>query len=170
MPDPGNHPIAEQHGEVSGLAAGGQRACGGPAGEEQLARMAANRVGVEIRQQSYTMRRRERRRAVHDCLPCKGAFDLNVLEFTGQGVEQLRRPPLRCAEPPCELLRCRWPVRVEIPPYDVGESDLSISRPESGQPPAGVGIGDFGAPVGAETERPGAPQYPWLDATGATCH
>ena len=34
MPDPGDRPVDEQHRKVSGLASGGQRTFGGPAGEE----------------------------------------------------------------------------------------------------------------------------------------
>ncbi len=34
VPDPGDRPVDEQHRKVSGLATGGQRAFGGPAGEE----------------------------------------------------------------------------------------------------------------------------------------
>ena len=55
VPDPGNHPVDEQHREVSRLASGSQRAFGSPAGEEQLARLAADRVGIEVGQQPYAM-------------------------------------------------------------------------------------------------------------------
>src|SRR2546421_8072075 len=48
VPDPGDCPTDEQHRKVSGLAAGSQRAFGGSAREEQLARLAADRVGVEV--------------------------------------------------------------------------------------------------------------------------
>src|SRR5260370_13556248 len=56
VPDPGDRPADEQHRKVSGLATGGQRAFGGPAGEEELARLAADRVGVEVGQQPYALR------------------------------------------------------------------------------------------------------------------
>lgn len=49
VPDPGNRPVDEQHREVSRLASGSQRAFGSPAGEEQLARLPAERVGIEVR-------------------------------------------------------------------------------------------------------------------------
>ena len=48
VPDPSDCPADEQHRKVPGLAAGRQRAFGGPAREEQLARLAADRVGVEV--------------------------------------------------------------------------------------------------------------------------
>src|SRR6266516_3778542 len=54
VPDPGCHPVDEQHGEVSCLAAG-QRAFGGSAREDQLAWLAADRVGVEVGQQPYAL-------------------------------------------------------------------------------------------------------------------
>jgi hypothetical protein len=47
-PDPDNRPVDEQHREVSGLATGSKCAFGSPAGEEQLARLAADSVGIEV--------------------------------------------------------------------------------------------------------------------------
>ncbi len=55
VPDPGDCPADEQHRKVSGLTARGQRAFGGPTREEQLARLAADRVGVEVGQQPYAL-------------------------------------------------------------------------------------------------------------------
>src|SRR5438094_2151695 len=53
VPDPGNCPVNEQHREVSRLTSGSQRTFGSPAGKEQLARLAADRVGIDVGQQPY---------------------------------------------------------------------------------------------------------------------
>jgi hypothetical protein len=47
VPDAGDGAVDEKHGKVAGLAAG-QGAFSGAAGEEQLAGMAADDVGVEV--------------------------------------------------------------------------------------------------------------------------
>src|SRR5439155_21121433 len=52
-----------------------------------------------------------------------------------------------------ELLRGGWSVRMQIAAYDGGEGGLSTGRPESGQPPARMGVCDLAAAVRAETQR-----------------
>src|SRR5438876_2167490 len=110
VPDPGDRPVDEQHREVSGLATGSQRTFGSPAGEEQLARLAADRVGIEVGQQPYAMGCHWRHRGVPGRQPCKGSVDLNLLKLSGEGIEELYRPPPGCTQPLRELLR-GWLVR-----------------------------------------------------------
>src|SRR5437763_207576 len=71
VPDPGNRPVDEQHREVSGLATGGQRAFGSSAGEEQLAWLAADRVGIEVGQQPDALGCRGQHRGVPGREPCE---------------------------------------------------------------------------------------------------
>ena len=85
VPDPSDCPADEQHRKVSG-----------PAGKEQLAWLAADRVGVEVGEQPYALGCRGRHYSVSGRQPSKGAVNLNWLKFTGEGVEQLGRPPPRC--------------------------------------------------------------------------
>jgi hypothetical protein len=71
--------------------------------------------------------------------------------MSGEGIEELHRPPPGCTQPLRELLRGGWSVRMRIASYEGGQGGLSIGRPESGQPPARIGVCDLAAAVRAET-------------------
>ena len=83
MPDPRHDAVDEQHRKVARLPAG-QGSFGRPRWEEQLTRVAAHRVGVEIGQQAHSLRLDVRRSAVAGHHPGRGAVELDLLELIGE--------------------------------------------------------------------------------------
>ena len=153
MPDSSDGSIDEEHRVVSRLPTRGQRALRGPPGKEQFARLAADGVGVEVGKQPNALKPTGRECRISSHHPCQAAVDLHWLKFTRESVEQFRRPTPWCVQPLREVLRRGWPVGIQIALEEPGEGSSSLNGSKSRQKPLRVGVGDFGASIGAEAQR-----------------
>jgi hypothetical protein len=80
VPHAGDRPVDQQDRVVAGLPAG-QRACGGVAGVEQLTRLTAHHVRIEVRQQPDSVGNGRRRNGVACAHPGGTARELHAFEL-----------------------------------------------------------------------------------------
>ena len=154
VPHPADHAVDEQDRVVAGLARRGERAGRGRARVQPLPGL--TRDDVRRRSRAAGGRPRcgcGRRPGVAGHGPARLAVQLDVLQLTGQLVEQLGGAPRRDAEPPGEVLRRGRAVGVQVARDQGAQGRLAVVGPEAGQPAVRVGVGHLAAPVRPEAEH-----------------